>query len=67
MTNEWSSSREERALDPCLEKNKLFRNVSLIELLNVVMMPSKKKNSIWRDIVPNRGGGGKQKLQNVPT
>ena len=36
MTNEWSSSREDRALDPCLEKNKLLRNVSLIELLNVV-------------------------------
>ena len=30
-------------------------------------MPSKKKKSIWRDIVPTRGGGGKNKLQNVPT
>ena len=26
-----------------------------------------KKKSIWRDIVPTRGGGGKNKLQNVPT
>ena len=26
-----------------------------------------KKKSIWRDIVLTRGGGGKNKLQNVPT
>ena len=26
-----------------------------------------KKNSIWRDIVPTRGGGGKKNLWNVPT
>ena len=26
-----------------------------------------KKKSIWRDIVPTRGGGDKNKLQNVPT
>ena len=34
---------------------------------NNLGMPSKKKKSVWRDIVPTRGGGGKNKLQNVPT
>ena len=27
----------------------------------------KKKKSVWRDIVPTRGGGVKKKMSNVPT
>ena len=47
-------------------------NDAIFTLSAFFWMPSlrdafQKKKSVWRDIVPIRGGGGKNKLQNIPT
>ena len=50
--------------------NKTEKNKYILQDLGPLGMPSKKKNSIWRDIVPTRGGEGvknfKMSLLKIP-
>ena len=63
------------SFDKCTTRNHINTLMNKCQCLPFQMESTKevvrdafqKKKSVWRDIVPTRGGGGKNKLQNVPT